>query len=52
MEDKENMLKSVPIEEEHLVESLTQWEMELNMMEDWLRSLKQEGGCHEIAMSA
>jgi hypothetical protein len=38
------------MEEEHPIESLTQWEMELKMMEDWLSSLEPEGGYHDIAM--
>jgi hypothetical protein len=50
MEEKEKILKSVPTEEEHPVELLTQWEMELKALEDWLDSLEPEGGFHEIAM--
>jgi hypothetical protein len=36
MEEEEHILNFVPIEEEHLVELLTQWEMELKAMEDLL----------------
>jgi hypothetical protein len=50
MDEKEKILKFVSTEDEHPVESLTQWEMELKMMEDWLSSLKPGGGCHEIVM--
>jgi hypothetical protein len=50
MEEEEQILKSIPTEEEHPVELLTQWEMELKALEDWLDSLKLEGGFHEIAM--
>jgi hypothetical protein len=50
MEEEEQILKSVPTEEEHPVELLTQWEMELKALEDWLDSLEPEGGFHEIAM--
>jgi hypothetical protein len=50
MEEKEQVLKSSPTKEEHPVELLTQWEMELKALEDWLDSLEPEGGCHEIAM--
>jgi hypothetical protein len=28
---------------------LTQWEMELNMLEDWLDSQEPEGGSQELA---
>jgi hypothetical protein len=38
MEEKEQILKSFPIEYEHLVDSLTQWEMDLKVLEDWLDS--------------
>ena len=50
MEEREKVLKYAPMEEEHPVESLTQWDMELNMLEDWLNSPEPEGGCHNIAM--
>jgi hypothetical protein len=50
MEEKEKILKSSPTKEEHPVEFLTQWEMELKMLEDWLDSPEPEGGCQEIAM--
>jgi hypothetical protein len=41
MEEKEKILKSTPaVKEEKPVESLTQWEMELKMLEDWLDSLE------------
>jgi pyruvate/2-oxoglutarate/acetoin dehydrogenase E1 component len=34
-EEKEQILKSTPVEEEeHIVEFLTQWEMELKLLED------------------
>jgi hypothetical protein len=42
IEEKEQILKSVPTEEDHPIESLTQWEMELKMMEDWLSSQNQK----------
>jgi hypothetical protein len=35
-EEKEKILMSSPVEEEHAVEFLTPWEKELNMLEDWL----------------
>jgi hypothetical protein len=50
MKEREKILKSIPIEEEHPVELLTQWEMELKALEDCLDSPEPEGGCHEIAM--
>jgi hypothetical protein len=37
--------------EQHLVELLTQWEMELKALEDWLDSPEPEGGFQEIAMA-
>jgi hypothetical protein len=49
MEKEEKILKFVPTEE-HPVELLTQWEMELKALEDWLGIPKLEGGCQEIAM--
>jgi hypothetical protein len=50
MEEKEQILKSSPIEEEeHPVEFLTQWEMELKMLEDWLDNPEPEDGFQEIA---
>jgi hypothetical protein len=50
MKEEEHILKFVPIEEDHLVEILTQCYMELKELEDWLDSLEPEGGFHEIAM--
>jgi hypothetical protein len=48
--EEEQILKFVPMEEEHPIESLTQWEMELKMLEDWLSSLEPEGGYNEISI--
>jgi hypothetical protein len=45
MEEEKKILKSIPTEEEHPVVSLTQWEMELNMLEDWLDSLEPKYDC-------
>jgi hypothetical protein len=42
-------LKSNPTEEEYRVELLTQWEMELKMLEDWLDNPEPEDGFQEIA---
>jgi hypothetical protein len=42
------MLKYSPTEEENPVQSLTQWEIELNMLEDWLNNLLPGGGYHDI----
>jgi hypothetical protein len=51
IEEKEQILKSSPTEkEEHTVEFLTQWEMELKMLEDWLDNPEPEDGFQEIAM--
>jgi hypothetical protein len=50
MEEKEKILKSSPTKEEHLVELLTQWEMELNMLEDCLDCTKPKGVFQEITM--
>jgi hypothetical protein len=36
------------VEEENPVESLTQWEIDLKRLEDWLDSPEPEGVCHEI----
>jgi hypothetical protein len=50
-EEKEKTSESSPIEEyEHIVKILTQWEEELDMLEDWLNNLEPEGGCKEIVM--
>jgi len=43
-------MKSIPKEEEHPVELLTQCEMELKVLEDWLDNIELEGGYHEIVM--
>jgi hypothetical protein len=51
VEEKEKILKYTKIEEEHALESLTQWEMELKILEDWLDSLEPEGGCQKISIS-
>jgi hypothetical protein len=48
--EEEHILKSAPTEGEHLVELLTQWELELKSPEDWLDSLEPEGGFQKIAM--
>jgi hypothetical protein len=37
-------------EEEHIVEILTQWEMELRMLEDWLDNPESKDGCQETVM--
>ena len=37
-------------EEENIVEILTQWEMELRMLEDWLDNPESKDGCHETVM--
>ena len=51
IEEKEEILKCSLAEiDEHTVEFLTHWEMELKMLEDWLDNPEPEGGCHEIAM--
>jgi hypothetical protein len=50
MKEDEQMLKSIPTEEECPVELLTQWELELKELEDWFYSLELEGGFHKIAM--
>jgi hypothetical protein len=50
MEEEEQILKSVPTEGECPVGLLTQWEMELKALEDWLDSPEPEGGFHKIAM--
>jgi hypothetical protein len=47
---EEHILMSVPTEGECPVELLTQWELELRELEDWLDSPEPEGGCQEIAM--
>ena len=49
MEEEEKILRYVPIEERS-VELLTQGELELKALEDWLGSSKPEGVCHKIAM--
>jgi hypothetical protein len=50
MEEEEQILMSVPTEGERPVELLTQWELELKALEDWLGNPEPEGGCQEIAM--
>jgi hypothetical protein len=43
MEEKEQISESAPAEkEEHTVKMLTQWEKELEMLEDWLNHPKPE----------
>jgi hypothetical protein len=37
-------------EEEHIVEILTQWEIELSMLENWLDNLKPTDGFQETVM--
>lgn len=51
MEEIEQILMYVPIEGERLVEIFTQWELELNALEDWLGNPKPQCGCQEIAMT-
>jgi hypothetical protein len=46
----EQILMSVPTEGECPVELLTQWELELKALEDWLVNPEPEGGCQGIAM--
>jgi hypothetical protein len=48
--EEEKILKYVLIEGEHPVGLLTQRELELKVLEDWLDHLKPEGGYHKIAM--
>jgi hypothetical protein len=50
MEEEEQILKFVPTEGEHPIELLTQWEMKLKALEDWLDILEPEGGFQEISM--
>jgi hypothetical protein len=50
-EEKEKIMISSPAEEEeHTIELLTQWEMELEILEDWLNNLGPEGGFQETVM--
>jgi hypothetical protein len=49
LKEEEKILISVPVEERP-VELLTQWEMKLKALEDWLDSPEPGGGCHKIAM--
>jgi hypothetical protein len=37
-------------EEEHTVEMLTQWEIELRMLEDWLDNLEPTDDCQKTVM--
>jgi hypothetical protein len=37
-------------EEEHTVEMLTQWEIELRMLEDWLDNPEPADGCQKTVM--
>jgi hypothetical protein len=39
-------------EEEHADEVLTPWEMELDMLEDWLNNLEMMNDCHEQTVTA
>jgi hypothetical protein len=50
MEKMEQILMSIPTEEECPVELFTQWELELKALEDWLGNPEPEGGCRGIAM--
>jgi hypothetical protein len=50
MEEEEQILMLVPIGGECPVELLTQWELELKELEDWLDCPELEGGCQGIAM--
>jgi hypothetical protein len=45
--DPEKTSKSTPAEEEHANKMLTPWEMELEMLEDWLNHPELEDECHE-----
>jgi hypothetical protein len=45
--EKEKILMSAPTEEEHTVEMLTPWEIELIMLEDWLNNPEPEDGCQK-----
>jgi hypothetical protein len=47
---EEQIQMSVPIGGEHPIELLTQWELELRELEDWLDSLGLECGFQEISM--
>jgi hypothetical protein len=38
VEEKEQIMKSSPVEEEHIDDILTPWDMDLNMLEDWLEN--------------
>jgi len=50
-EVKEKALMSSPTEkEEHIVELLNQWEMELNFLEDWLDNPEPKYGLQEMVM--
>jgi hypothetical protein len=49
MEEKEHILKSTLAKEEDPIEFLTQWEIELKMLKDWLDHTELEDGCQEIA---
>jgi hypothetical protein len=51
MEEKDKILKSIPMEEEHPIESITHWEMDLNRFKYCLRNPELEGGFHEIPMN-
>jgi hypothetical protein len=46
-EKVEQMQISAPTEEEHANEMLTPWEMELEMLEDWLNNPEPVNGCHK-----
>jgi hypothetical protein len=49
--EKEEILKPSPIEkEEDIVDLFTHWEMDLNMLEDWLDNQEPEDHCQKIAM--
>jgi sugar-specific transcriptional regulator TrmB len=37
-------------EEENVVNILTPWEKELEMMEDWLKNIEPKDGCRETIM--
>jgi hypothetical protein len=47
MRKKEQVSKSTPAEEEHADKMLTPWEMELEMLEDWLNHPEPVDDCHE-----
>jgi hypothetical protein len=50
-EENEKTLMYAPTEkEEHTVGFLTQWEMDLEMVEDWLKNPYLEKDCQDVVM--